>query len=172
MALTKERHQATATSMLRASAWRHMHFTASKDLIREGAALPASLCFNVLQDDCNHRLLLWEEREHSASNAVTAHPREPPTRNADPLGASDLERCVQLNTAAHLEEHLCLCPSAKRFFAEPDDDAAPERLKQNRRNNMDRHVFKNKEFVDMTLESDQHEGLGTQSFQKGAANEA
>jgi len=37
---------------------------------------------------------------------------------------------------------------------------------------MDRHAFKNQEFLDMVLESDSHVGLGTPSFCKGAANEA
>jgi len=37
---------------------------------------------------------------------------------------------------------------------------------------MDRHVFKNDEFMAMALESDSHQGLGTHSFRKGAADEA
>jgi len=37
---------------------------------------------------------------------------------------------------------------------------------------MDRHVFKNDEFMAMALESDSHQGLGTHSFQKGAADKA
>ena len=37
---------------------------------------------------------------------------------------------------------------------------------------MDRHVFKNDEFMAMALESDSHQGLGAHSFRKGAANEA
>jgi len=37
---------------------------------------------------------------------------------------------------------------------------------------MDRHLFKNDEFMAMALESDSHQGLGTHSFRKGAADEA
>jgi len=37
---------------------------------------------------------------------------------------------------------------------------------------MDRHVFKNGEFVSVALESDEHQGLGTHSFWKGAVDEA
>jgi len=71
-----------------------------------------------------------------------------------------------------LEEYLRLHPNAKYLFTDADDDAAPTRLKQNHRNNMDRHVFKVEEFMEMALESDQHQGLGTHSFRKGAADEA
>ena len=71
-----------------------------------------------------------------------------------------------------LEEHLRRCPGAKHLFTEDLDDGAPERLKSNHRNNMDRHVFKNDEFMAMALESDSHQGLGTHSFRKGAADEA
>jgi len=41
-------------------------------------------------------------------------------------------------------------------FTEDLDDGAPEQLKSNHRNNMDRHVFKNDEFMAMALESDSH----------------
>jgi len=37
---------------------------------------------------------------------------------------------------------------------------------------MDRHVFKNNEFMAMAVESDSRQGLGTHSFRKGAADEA
>jgi len=37
---------------------------------------------------------------------------------------------------------------------------------------MDRHVFKNDEFMAMALESDSHQGLGAHSFRKGAADES
>jgi len=80
--------------------------------------------------------------------------------------------CVQLNLAAHLEEFLRLHPNSKHLFADADDEEAPKRLKQNHRNNVDQHVFKNQEFMDMALESDFHAGLGTHSFRKGAADEA
>ena len=80
--------------------------------------------------------------------------------------------CTVLNLAVCLEEFLWRNPGAKCLFAEDDDDGAPERLKSNHRNNVDRHVFKNDEFMTVALESDEHEGLGTCSFQKGAADEA
>ena len=80
--------------------------------------------------------------------------------------------CTVLNLAVYLEEFLRRNPGAKYLFTEDDDDGAPERLKSNHRNNMDRHVFKNDEFMAMALESDSHQGLGTHSFRKGAADEA
>jgi len=88
------------------------------------------------------------------------------------FGALDPEHCVQLNLAVYLEEYLRLCPNAKYLFTEADDDVGPTRLKQNHRNNMDCHVFKNDKFMDLALESDQHQGLGTHSFQNGVADEA
>jgi len=77
-----------------------------------------------------------------------------------------------LHFGMYLEEHLRRCPGAKYLFTEDLDDGAPEQLKSNHRNNMDRHVFKNDEFMAMALESDSHQGLGTHSFRKGAADEA
>jgi len=80
--------------------------------------------------------------------------------------------CAILHFGMCLEEHLRRCPGAKHLFTEDMDDGAPERLKSNHRNNMDRHVFKNAAFMAMTLESDTHQGLGAHSFRKGAADEA
>jgi len=37
---------------------------------------------------------------------------------------------------------------------------------------MDRHVFKNDDFCQLALDSDEHKGLGTHSFRKGSADEA
>ena len=88
------------------------------------------------------------------------------------LGAQDSKLCTILHFGIYLEEHLRRCPGAKYLFTEDLDDGAPERLKSNHRNNMDRHVFKNDEFMAMALESDSHQGLGTHSFRKGAADEA
>jgi len=80
--------------------------------------------------------------------------------------------CTTLNFGIHLEEFLRWNPGAKHFFTEDMDDGAPERLKTNHRNNMDRHVFKNDGCMCMALESDEHQGLGAHSFRKGAADEA
>ena len=88
------------------------------------------------------------------------------------LGAQDSKLCTILNFGVCLEEFLRRNPGAKYLFTEDLDDGAPERLKTNHRNNMDRHVFKNDEFMSMALESDEHQGLGTHSFRKGAADEA
>ena len=84
----------------------------------------------------------------------------------------DADMCTLLNLAMCLEECLRRNPNAKYLFTEDMDDGAPARLKQNHRNNMDRHVFKNDEFVEMAVESDQSVGLGTHSFRKGATDEA
>jgi len=70
------------------------------------------------------------------------------------LGAQDSSMCAILNFGTFLEEHLRRCPWATCLFTEDLDDGAPERLKSNHRNNMDRHVFKNDEFVAVALESD------------------
>jgi len=88
------------------------------------------------------------------------------------LGAHDSSMCAMLHFGAHLEEHLRRCPGAKHLFTEDMDDGAPERLKSNHRNNMDRHVFKKDGFMAVALESDTHQGLGARSFRKGAAEEA
>jgi len=88
------------------------------------------------------------------------------------LAASESGLCTVLNLAIYLEEHLRRTPGAKYLFTDDLDDQAPTRLKTNHRNNMDRHVFKNDEFCQMALESDEHKGLGTHSFRKGSADEA
>jgi len=88
------------------------------------------------------------------------------------LGAQDSELCAILNFGVYLEDFLCRNPAAKYLFTKDMDDGVPEWLKSNHRNNMDRHVFKNDEFMAMALESDSHQGLGTHSFQKGAADKA
>jgi len=80
--------------------------------------------------------------------------------------------CTMLNFGTHLEEFLRRNPGAMYLFTEDMDDGAPEGLKTNHRNNMDRHVFKNDELVSMALESDEHQGLGAHSFRMGAADEA
>ena len=88
------------------------------------------------------------------------------------LAARESALCTVLNLAIYLEEHLRRTPGAKYLFADDLDDEAPIRLKTNHRNNMDHHVFKNDDFCQMALDSDEHKGLGTHSFRKGSANKA
>jgi len=87
------------------------------------------------------------------------------------MGAQDSSMCAILHVGMHLEEHLRRSRAVKHLFTDDMDDGAPERLKSNHRNNMDRHVFKNDEFMAVALESDSHQGLGAHSFRKGAADE-
>jgi len=87
-------------------------------------------------------------------------------------GAQDSELRAILNFGTCSEEFLRRNPGAKCLFAEDLDDGAPERLETNHRNNADRHVFENGEFVSVALESDEHQGLGAHSFRKGAADKA
>ena len=91
---------------------------------------------------------------------------------SDCAGAQDSQLCAMLQFGVCLKEFLRQSPGAKCLFANDMDDGAPERLKSNHRNSMDRHVFKNNEFMAMALESDSHQGLGAHSFRKGAADEA
>ena len=84
----------------------------------------------------------------------------------------DSELCTILNFGIYLEEHLRRSPAAKYLFTNDMDDGAPEQLKSNHRNSMDRHVFKNDKFMAIALESDSHQGLGTHSSRKGATDEA
>jgi len=88
------------------------------------------------------------------------------------VAAQESLLCTVFNLAIYLEEHLWQTPGAKHLFANDLDDKAPIRLKTNHRNNMDHHVFKNDDFCQMALDSDEHKGLGTHSFRKGSANKA
>ena len=79
--------------------------------------------------------------------------------------------CTQMNLAIYLDSHLERTPNAKYLFTEDMDDGAPKRLKQNVRNNLNRHVLKNEQFMDL-FDEDEDQGIGLHSWRKGAADEA
>jgi len=87
------------------------------------------------------------------------------------LGAMDPLHCTQLNLAIYLDSHLEWSPTAKYLFTEDMDDGAPKHLKQNVRNNLNRHVLKHEEFMDLADE-DEEQGIGLHSRRKGAADDA
>jgi len=71
----------------------------------------------------------------------------------------------------YMEEYLRLHPQAKYLFTPDMDAKAPNRLKSNHRNNLDRHVLHVEDFQELCDEEEEL-GLGTHSWRKGAANEA
>jgi len=73
--------------------------------------------------------------------------------------------------SVYFEEHLRLHLGAKYLFTSDSDAKAPNRLKLNHRNNLDRHVLHLDEFED-TCDKEEKLGLDAHSWQKGAANKA
>ncbi len=70
--------------------------------------------------------------------------------------------CTHMNLAIYLDSHLERTPNAKYLFTEDMDDGAPKRLKQNVRNNLNRHVLKNEQFMDL-FDEDEDQGIGLHS---------
>lgn len=89
------------------------------------------------------------------------------------LGSMDSEYCLLLQLGIWLEESVRRYPQAKYLFCCDDDrPSAPNKLKANHRNNLERHVWKKEEFQDLQDEDDDDKGIGCHSYRKYPSNEA
>lgn len=89
------------------------------------------------------------------------------------LGSADPEYCLFLQVGIWLEESIRRYPQARYLFCCDDDDrSAPNKLKANHRNNLERHVWSKEEFKELEDEDDRDEGIGTHSYRKYPSNEA